>query len=151
MRKAILIFCFVILTSAFTGCRVESYINDEEIGEIPGVSMSEVSLEEGMASFTLVNDGDETIWFGIGLRLERMRFGKWYLVDSKYDIAEELHWLSSGQMKDYVVSLDGWKDTGSGRYRFIRDFRLTENNEISKSENPGEEIFYTATEFEFEK
>lgn len=151
MRKAIVFLYLVFLTFVFTGCRVESYIKDEEIGEIPGVSMSEVTLEEGMASFSLVNDGDETIWFGIGLRLERMRFGKWYLVDSKYDIAEELHWLSSGQMKDYAVNLEGWEPVKSGRYRFIRDFRLTEYNDISKTENPGEEIYYTSTEFEFEK
>ena len=151
MRKIVIIMYFIMLASVFTGCRVESYIKDEEIDEVPGVSMSEVTLEERMATFSLVNEGDETIWFGIGLRLERKRFGKWYRVDQKYDIAEEMHWLSPGKMKSYEVSLDGWKNTGSGRYRFIRDFRLTEYNEISKSENPGKEIFYTVTEFDVQK
>lgn len=153
MRKMTLMFIAALLSIVFTGCKNESYVSDLEINNVPGVSISEVTLQEDNLNFNLVNESDQRIYFGADIRLERKRFGKWYKVD-KANLAEfpaPLYDLSPDSKEGYSWPIDHWKNMKNGEYRFIKEIYITEYNELFKREEPGDELYYIVREFELKQ
>ncbi len=153
MRKMTLMFIAAFLSIVITGCKNESYVSDLEINNVPGVSISEVTLLEDKLNFNLVNDSDQRIYYGADIRLERKRFGKWYKVD-KANLAEfpaPLYDLSPDSKMENSWPLDFWENMENGEYRFIKEIYITEYNELFKREEPGDELYYIVREFELKQ
>ena len=53
-------------------------VNIDELNTVPGIFMSEVSLVDKRLAFTLINETDETIYYGEYITLEKQENGDWY-------------------------------------------------------------------------
>lgn len=72
-----------------------------------------------------------------------------YVVDA--EVTPELYNLSPNSQEEYQIHLEFWKNTKPGKYRVIKDFMLSEYNEIRKEEVPGNEYYFVSQVFEIVK
>jgi hypothetical protein len=150
MRKCSAIVLSVLIMFLTMGCTIlhRSGFNQSQLNTIAEAMLSEVTQDGNMLSYSLINNTDETIWYGSDIKLEKERFGKWYRIDPLAEFTAEIYNLPSGREEIYKINLDYWKDIESGKYRIIKTFMLTEYNEVRKVEEPGKEYYYVSREFE---
>ena len=63
----------------------------------------------------------------------------------------EIYNLSPNSQNEYQIHLEYWKNAKPGKYRIIKEFMLSEYNEIRKEEEPGNEYYYVSQVFEIVK
>lgn len=136
MKKRKIFILSIAIFLLFAGCSklVESTVNIDELNTVSGISMSEVDLENERLVFTLINDTDETMYYGTDISLEKKINGKWYEVpfSGKVSFLAILLYLSPHSEKKIIFPLDLWKEISSGTYRFIKEFYLNETLKESK-------------------
>lgn len=106
--------------------------------------MSEVVLEDEGLAFTLINDTDETIYYGMEISLEKKENEKWFQVpfSGKISFLAILNYLSPHSESKFIFPLETWKKVKPGTYRFIKEFYLNDTDKETK---------YIIKEFELEK
>ena len=120
----------------------ESTINIDKLNTVSGIAMSEVNLEDEGLAFTLVNNTNETIYYGTDISLEKKKNEKWYQVplSVKIGFLATLEYLSPHSENKFTFPLETWEKIQPGIYRFIKEFYLDETQKETK---------YTIKEFEF--
>lgn len=75
MGKRKVFILFLILCFFFVGCSnlKESTVNTDELNTVQGIFMSDVSLEDKRFAFILINETDETIYYGEDISLEKTK------------------------------------------------------------------------------
>lgn len=106
--------------------------------------MSEVIFEDEGLAFTLINDTDETIYYGTDISLEKKENEKWFQVpfSEKISFLAILEYLSPHSEAKFIFPLETWKKIQPGTYRFIKKFYLNEKDKETK---------YIIKEFQFKK
>lgn len=149
MKNRLIIFSLIIIT-IFIGCTglKKSGYDHLELNSISEVEITDVRQNNNIITYTLVNGTDQTIWYGSSIMLEKERFGKWYKMDTVGDaeFTPELYNLSPNSQNEYQINLEWWKNTKPGKYRVIKDFMLSQYNEIRKVEVPANEKYYFVTQ-----
>lgn len=155
MRKRSVIVLSILIVFFTMGCTIlnKSSFKQTQLNTIAEVMLSEVTQDEDILSYSLINNSDQTIWYGSEVRLEKERFGKWYRIDRidpEVLFTPDLYNLSSGREESHKIDLDYWKGIKTGKYRIIETFMLTEYNELRKVEEPRKGYYYVSREFEIE-
>lgn len=106
--------------------------------------MSEVNFEDEGLAFTLINDTDETIYYGTDISLEKKENEKWFQVpfSEKISFLAILEYLSPHSEAKFIFPLETWEKIQPGTYRFIKKFYLNETDKETK---------YIIKEFQFKK
>ena len=151
LKKGIIAFSLIIIT-IFTGCSgwKRSGYDRMELNSVGEVEITDVRQNNNVIYYTLVNGTDQSIWFGSKFEFERDRLGKWYKVKTVIDaeVTPELYHLPPNSQEEYQVHLEYWKNVKPGKYRIVKEFNLSQYNEIRKEEEPGNEYFFVSQVFE---
>lgn len=117
-------------------------VNIDELNTVPGIFMSEVSLVDKRLAFSLINETDETIYYGEYITLEKQKNGKWYEIplSGKVGFVDILNYLSPHSEDKTSYPIEAWENISTGKYRFIKEFYLDEKLKDPK---------YIFKEFEF--
>jgi hypothetical protein len=117
-------------------------VNIDELNTVPGIFMSEVSLVDKRLAFTLINETDETIYYGEYITLEKQENGDWYEIPLSGEVGfvDILNYLSPYSEDKTSYSINAWGNISTGKYRFIKEFYLDEKLKDPK---------YIFKEFEF--
>ena len=109
-------------------------VNIDELNTVPGIFMSEVSLVDKRLAFTLINETDETIYYGEYITLEKQKNGKWYEISlsEKVGFTDILNYLSPHSEDKTSYPTEAWENISTGRYRFIKEFYLDEKQNEPK-------------------
>lgn len=101
-------------------------VNIDELSTVPGIFMSEVSLADKRLAFTLINETDETIYYGEYITLEKHKNGKWYEIplSGKVGFVDILNYLSPHSEDKGSYTIEAWENISTGKYRFIKEFYL---------------------------
>ena len=101
-------------------------INIDELNTVPGIFMSQVSLEDNRLAFTLINERDETIYYGEYITLEKHENGKWYEIPLSGEVGftDILNYLSPHSEDKTSYPTEAWENISTGKYRFIKEFYL---------------------------
>lgn len=101
-------------------------VNIDELSTVPGIFMSEVSLADKRLAFTLINETDETIYYGEYITLEKHKNGKWYEIplSGKVGFVDILNYLSPHSKDKGSYTIEAWENISTGKYRFIKEFYL---------------------------
>lgn len=146
MKKRKTFIFSIVLSLLLIGCSnfIESTINIDKLNSVSGIAMSEVSLEDEGLAFALINDTDETIYYGTDISLEKKENEKWFQVplSGKISFLATLEYLSPHSEAKFIFPLETWKKIQPGTYRFIKEFYLDETQKETK---------YIIKEFEFQK
>lgn len=146
MKKRKIFILSIVLSLLLIGCSnlIESTINIDKLNTVSGIAMSEVILEDEGLAFTLINDTDETIYYGTDISLEKKENDKWFQVplSGKVGFLAILEYLSPHSEAKYIFPLETWEKVHPGTYRFIKEFYLDETQKEAK---------YIFKEFEFRK
>ena len=149
MKNRLIIFSLIIVTIfiGFTILKRSGY-DHLELNSISEVEITDVRQNNNIITYTLVNGTDQTIWYGSNFVFERERLGKWYKMESVVDaeFTPELYNLSPNSQEEYQIHLDYWKNTKLGKYRVIKEFMLSQYNEIRKEEVPANKKYYFVTQ-----
>ena len=128
MKKRKIFISTIILSLLLTGCSnlIESTINIDELDTVSGIAMSEVNLEDEGLAFTLINDTDETIYYGTEIFLEKKENEKWFQVplSGKIGFLDTLEYLSPHSEDKFIFPLETWEKIQPSTYRFIKEFIL---------------------------
>lgn len=146
MKRRKIFILSIVLSLFLIGCSnlIESTINIDELNTVSGIAMSEVNLEDEGLAFTLINDTDDTIYYGTDIFLEKKENEKWFQVplSGKIGFLATLEYLSPHSEEKFIFPLETWEKIQPGTYRFIKEFHLDETQKETK---------YTIIEFEFNK
>lgn len=146
MKKRKIFTLSIVLSLLLVGCSnlIESNINIDKLNTVSGIAISEVNLEDEGLAFTLINDTDETIYYGTDIYLEKKENEKWFQVplSGKISFLAILEYLSPHSKTKFIFPLETWKKIQPGTYRFIKEFYLDESQK---------ETNYIIKEFEFKK
>lgn len=117
-------------------------VNIDELNTVPGIFMSEVSLVDKRLAFTLINETDETIYYGKYITLEKQESGEWYemSLSGKVGFTDILNYLSPHSEDKTSYPTEAWENISTGKYRFIKEFYLDDKLNDPK---------YIFKEFEF--
>ena len=117
-------------------------VNIDELNTVPGIFISEVSLVDKRLAFTLINETDETIYYGEYITLEKQENGDWYEIPLSGEVGfvDILNYLSPYSEDKTSYSINAWGNISTGKYRFIKEFYLDEKLKDPK---------YIFKEFEF--
>ncbi|KAF5043641.1 immunoglobulin-like domain-containing protein [Sedimentibacter saalensis] len=136
----------IVLSLLLIGCSnlIESTINIDILNTVSGIAMSEVNFEDEGLAFTLINDTDETIYYGTDISLEKKENEKWLQVpfSEKISFLAILEYLSPHSEAKFIFPLETWKKIQPGTYRVIKKFYLNEKDKETK---------YIIKEFQFKK
>lgn len=151
MKNRLIIFLLIMVT-IFTGCSGWNRSGYDRLGlnSISEVEITDVRQNNNIITYTLVNGTDQTIWYGSDFEFDRERFGNWYKMESVVDaeVTPELYHLPPNSQEEHQIHLEYWENTKPGKYRVIKDFKLSEYNEIRKEEEPGNEYYFVSQVFE---
>ena len=154
MKNRLIVFSLIIVTFfiGFTILKRSGY-DHLELNSISEVEITDVRQNNNIITYTLVNGTDQTIWYGSNFVFEREWLGNWYKVEYVDDaeVTPELYNLSPNSQEEYQIHLEFWKNTKPGKYRVIKDFMLSEYNEIRKEEVPANEYYFVSQVFEIVK
>lgn len=154
MKNRLIVFLLIMVT-IFTGCSgwKRSGYDRLELNSISEVEITDVRQNNNIITYTLVNGTNQTIWYGSNFVFERERLGKWYKMESVVDaeFTPEIYNLSPDSQNEYQIHLEYWKNAKPRKYRIIKEFMLSQYNEISKEEEPGNEYHYVSQVFEIVK
>ena len=154
MKNRLIVFSLIIIT-IFIGVTIlkRSGYDHLELNSISEVEITDVRQNNNIITYTLVNGTDQTIWYGSNFVFERERLGNWYKMEYVVDaeFTPELYNLPPNSQEEYQIHLEFWKNTKPGKYRVIKDFMLSEYNEIRKEEVPGNEYYFVTQVFEVVK
>ena len=149
MKNRLIIFSLILVTIfiGFTILKRSGY-DHLELNSISEVEITDVRQNNNIITYTLVNGTDQTIWYGSNFVFERERLGNWYKMEYVVDaeFTPEIYNLSPNSQEEYQIHLEFWKNTKPGKYRIIKDFMLSEYNEIRKEEVPANEKYYFVTQ-----
>lgn len=109
-------------------------VNIDELNTVPGISMSEVSLVDNRLVFSLINETDETIYYGEYITLEKQKDGKWHEIplSRKVGFVDILNHLSPHSEDKTSYSIEAWENISTGEYRFIKEFFLDKKQKDPK-------------------
>lgn len=101
-------------------------VNIDELNTVPGICMSEVSLVDKKLAYSLINETDETIYYGEYITLEKYENGKWYEIplSGKVGFTDILNYLPPHSEDKDSYSTEAWENISPGKYRFIKEFYL---------------------------
>src|SRR5690554_4510186 len=123
MKKRKNFILYIVLSLLLIGCSnlIESTINIDKLNTVSGIAMSEVILEDEGLAFKLINDTDETIYYGTDISLEKKENDKWFQVplSGKSGFLDTLEYLSPHSENKFIFPLETWEKLQPGTYRFI--------------------------------
>ncbi len=101
-------------------------VNIDELNTVPGICMSEVSLADKKLAYSLINETDETVYYGEYITLEKYEKGKWYEIplSGKVGFTDILNYLPPHSEDKTSYPTEAWENISTGKYRFIKEFYL---------------------------
>jgi hypothetical protein len=122
--------------------------DNESMDILEGVTInSSYDSEEGLITYTILNDLDDYIYCGLGVVLEKKVKGVWYEIPYRPDYLLRAIGgrIDTQSARDFLNSIHSWEQVSplEGEYRLVK--------EICVSERPLEsDIFYISTQFTIE-
>lgn len=132
MKRFIIITIMIFL---LTGCNSKDKNNESNIkitsNEV-NLVLKENTLTNDEATFILVNNSPESIFYGDAFHLERKIKGKWYTLEMKEKVNFYLqpHELKQDEFIEIKINFtDLYGKLENGLYRFVKSYKYNNSNE----------------------